>query len=282
MPQRVADRIAITPDMDSIPVCPGQQNKRALPITGRNELDLARQIGVHLNRGETPEVINGALHMVQPNINGCMSCLSTRIDLDDFEPDRSMRRALSGFDGRISTEAHFLSSPAEIAEHEALLRHHIMNRAPGRFYEGWAGVILSNEFAAFVPNSRRMTLAFRDAHDGRLVGATQVVRGLLNTFGRDRMVAYGASNYYDTGRHPSSSPGIAQICATIAWLKAQDAKYLFMGHTTLHDGPFHYKLRFAPELKAPEGQWQRCERMLEAVGNRKPCRWQAAHARPVA
>jgi arginyl-tRNA--protein-N-Asp/Glu arginylyltransferase len=262
--------------MASLPVCAGQQNKKTQIIRATNEIDMARQIGFWLEWGATPEVVNGQMAMVMQNINRCSSCLSTRIDLHRFEPDRAMKRAIKGFRGNVTLDPVVLTPHTDIGrrhlvEHETLLRQYVLNRAPGRFYEGWANVIQSAEFAAFTQDSRRLTLAFRDAHDGKLLGGTQIVRGLLERNGRSEVVAYGASNYYSADNQHSQSPGIAQICATIAWLQAQGARYLYMGHTTLHEGPFHYKLRFDPDLRPSEGNWVRCDRILETVGNRKTC-----------
>ena len=247
---------------DAGPLCAGralQQSVGRIPKALQHKQ--AELLGDALNAGVTPSIEFGQPLLFKPRCMECWSCLPTRIDLVENTPSKNLRQLSRKLEAATQISVQDMTIPQQHAEHGYLWMSYVLARGPGHFHGDFQEALALDSYPPQKnhPDSPSLVLSFRNAA-GTLVGGMELVPALQveeSIAGRSaQQVVYGARNYYqpEKDRHPSTSPGIAQIALACEWLAAKGYRYLYLGHTR-QEGPFAYKTRFKPELRTPQGEW---------------------------
>jgi arginine-tRNA-protein transferase len=200
----------------------------------------ARSLNTQLSQGGFRRSQNIAY---RPACDGCAACVSVRVPVNTFEPNRSFRRTLKVNADLVGT---VVKSQAT-SEHYSLFRAYI----DSRHGDGGMADMTVLDFSAMVDDnfvdSRLVEYRIRGgADDGRLVGAV-----LIDILGDGISMIY---SFYDP-EEARRSLGSFMILDNIARVKRLGLPYLYLGYWVRGSRKMDYKSRFLPQERLTADGW---------------------------
>jgi arginine-tRNA-protein transferase len=201
----------------------------------------ARSLNTQLSQGGFRRSQNIAY---RPACDGCAACVSVRVPVNTFEPNRSFRRTLKVNADLVGT---VVKSQAT-SEHYSLFRAYI----DSRHGDGGMADMTVLDFSAMVDDnfvdSRLVEYRIRgeNAGDGRLVGAV-----LIDILGDGISMIY---SFYDP-EEARRSLGSFMILDNIARVRRLGLPYLYLGYWVRGSRKMDYKARFLPQERLTAEGW---------------------------
>ncbi len=182
---------------------------------------------------------NGAV-AYRPDCRHCQACLSVRVPVGDFRPNRSQKRNL-----RRNADLRLELRPAQWeAEAEALFLRYLRHRHPGGGMDN---------------QGERL---YREMMEER--GGVETV--LLQSFLGDRLVAVALTDVLAAGCSavytfyepdlPRRGLGTWSILAQLHWTARLGLPYLYLGYWIADSKKMAYKRQFQPLEAYTQGTWQ--------------------------
>lgn len=171
----------------------------------------------------------------------CQACEPIRIDVQQFEPDRTQRRVYRRGLELLDVE---IGPPEYSPEKVALYNRHKALR--GLSADGQD--IDEAGYRAFLVDTCCESFELRYRLDGRLVGVAVVDRA------ED---ALSAVYFYFDPEFERLSPGVFSIMKQIELCRAWDLRFLYLGLYIRECPSMAYKARYLPHERRLEGRWQR-------------------------
>jgi leucyl-tRNA---protein transferase len=179
-----------------------------------------------------------------PVCKSCRQCLSLRVPVDEFQPDRSQRRAM-----KANTDVELVIGEPEVTDEKL--------RLYDRFHEhqsdekGWPahGPKDPRDYAESFVDNPFPTEEWRYYAGGRLVGVGYV----------DVLPAATSAIYffYDPDER-ARSLGTFNVLRVIESTRARGIPHLYLGYCVEGCASLEYKSRFRPnEILQPNGSWKR-------------------------
>jgi len=174
----------------------------------------------------------------------CRACEPIRVDVQNFRPNRSQRRAIARGDRQLSIE---IGPP--VVDHE---RIDLFNRH-GQFrrLSSSPGGIDADDYRDFLVDSCCETIEFAYRHAGQLAGVSIADRGA------EAMSAVYCSWEPDLAH---LSLGKYSILKQIETCRSWGMRWLYLGLYIARSPHMRYKSEFQPHERLIDGRWQRCER----------------------
>lgn len=187
--------------------------------------------------------------LFRPVCRGCSECRSLRVNLPDFRPTKSQRRAAS----KNSDVELLVQAPTITDEHLELynLYHQDMTERRGWTYRE---IDFDQYFESFVDGQWPFAREFQYRLNGRLVGL-----GLVDMTDNTMSSIY----FIHSPDFRDRAIGTASVLREIEIGKESGRQYLYMGYYIRDCGSMNYKNRFAPH-----------ELLKEYVGDNKPAVWE--------
>jgi arginine-tRNA-protein transferase len=226
------------------PYLPGQQERKIFThLVGKRAAslnDLLTQTG--FRRSQTIAY--------RPACESCRACVSVRVLVDDFRPNKSQRRTLRANGDLVGTPI----PPKPTSDHFALFRAYLDARHP----EGGMADMSSLDFAMMVEDTHIDTqlIEYRAREpDGRRPGPLHAV--CLT----DRL-ADGLSLVYSfyAPHHPRRSLGAFVILDHIAKARALGLPHVYLGYWVEGSRKMGYKAAYLPQERLGLHGWNRVER----------------------
>ena len=170
-------------------------------------------------------------YLYKPTCSRCSACVSVRVPVQQFRPNRSQRRCLKRNSG---IELRIRSSEA-LAEHHALYCRYLKTRHP-KEGEGEAGTSLA-EYLQFLNAPWSNTLCYEFHHQGHVVAVAvtdQLPHGLsaVYTFFEPGMRSAGLGNY--------------AVLRQIEQARRQGLQWVYLGFWIADCNKMNYKEHFRP------------------------------------
>ncbi len=201
----------------------------------------ARSLNTQLSQGGFRRSQNIAY---RPACDGCGACVSVRVPVNSFDPNRSLRRVLAR---NCDIEARVIK-PRATSEHYSLFRSYIDTRHS----EGGMADMTALDFAAMIDDSfvdnrlveyRRKT---DNSEAGELLAAV-----LIDLLGDGISMIY---SFYSP-EYPSRSLGNYMILDSIARARRLGVPYLYLGYWVRGSRKMDYKSRFMPQERLTVEGW---------------------------
>jgi arginine-tRNA-protein transferase len=182
--------------------------------------------------------------LFRPECPGCRKCLSLRIPVASFKPDRSQRRAAAANDGAVKLVVGRPSvSKAKLALYDRFHRFQHLNR-------GWpehAPQTAAEYAESFVENPfdiREWCYYLGD----KLVGVGYV----------DHLTeGLSAIYFFHDPDERDRSLGTYNVLSLIRWAAEHELPHVYLGYYVEDCGSLEYKARFRPnEVLHPDGTWR--------------------------
>lgn len=176
----------------------------------------------------------------RPDCVGCNACVSSRIAVADFAPNRSQTRCLTRNQAlRVSIEPPFCND-----ERLALYQRYLGSRHAGGGMDG-AGAA---DFEQFL-QARWCDTRFLCVRDGERLVACAVTD----------VTPIGLSAVYTffDPEMANRSLGVYCILQQIAWAKRLSVSHLYLGYWLEGHPKMHYKQQYQPLETLQDGQWRR-------------------------
>jgi arginine-tRNA-protein transferase len=180
------------------------------------------------------------LFIYRPWCGSCNACVSLRVRVQSFQPDRSQRRAAARHDrlqARVLTLGY---SP----EHYRLYQRYQSGRHPG------GGMDQDNR-------EQYMQFLLHSPVDTRLIEFREADSGILRIVALVDVLADGLSavyTFYDPD--PRASYGSYAILWQISQARALGLPYVYLGYWITGNPKMAYKARFKPHECLTSGQWR--------------------------
>jgi arginine-tRNA-protein transferase len=185
------------------------------------------------------------LFIYRPWCGGCNACLSLRVRVPDFKPDRSQRRAAVRH-GSLQTR---VLQPSYSPEHYRLYQRYQAGRHAG----GGMDQDSREQYVQFLLHSHVDTrlVEFREpgSGSGSGPGALRIV-ALMDVLADGLSAVY---TFYDPD--PRASYGSYAILWQIGQARALGLPYLYLGYWIAANPKMAYKARFQPHEYLSGGQW---------------------------
>ena len=181
---------------------------------------------------------SGSVYYV-PRCEGCNACISLRVKVGEFAPNRRFRRVLRR-NADLATAA--VAPDTEPAEHFALYQHYIKGRHRG----GSMDPPSPADYLQLTHPVGMETVALDIRQDGRLVASavTDVLdHGLAAVY-----------TYFDPGMSDRSL-GVFAILEQIAECRRRGLPYLYLGYWIEELDKMRYKADFRPAEALINGNW---------------------------
>lgn len=177
-------------------------------------------------------------HVYRPHCGPCQACVPVRVQVDEFQPRRSQRRAWR----RNEDLSVHRCPPLFDDEHFALYRHYVGarhrggsmdNPTPGRYMEFLTSVWSETDFYEFRLRDRLLAVAVAD----RL---------------RDGLSA--VYTFFDTG-FPERSLGVHAVLWQIQEARRLGLHWVYLGYWIADSPKMAYKAEFRPQQHLVGGRW---------------------------
>ena len=223
---------------------------------------LERKLFTHLTHDKPPELIDRLLTTgfrrsqniaYVPYCEGCQACVSVRVLVNEFEPDRTMRR-IAAKNRRLVARR---TAPQPTAEQYRLFRGYI----DARHSDGGMADMSVLDYRMMVEDSVIETFLteYREKPEGAddLAIDTWPIKAvaLCDKLSDGISMVY---SYYDPGE-PSASLGTYMILEHIAFARRIGVPYLYLGYWIAGSQKMAYKARFKPQERLGPDRWERTE-----------------------
>lgn len=177
----------------------------------------------------------------RPHCKRCDACISTRIPVQAFTPNRSQRRNIQrNQDLQVCVNRNGFS-----AEYAELYRRYIRKRHAG----GGMDSDSTSTFASFLLTAWCKTALVEFRHEGTLLAVAAVDElktGLSSVY-----------TFFDPEEGERRGLGTYAVLWQIAQAQQQGLPYVYPGYWIAESAKMRYKIRFQPIEGLVDGQWRR-------------------------
>lgn len=220
---------------------------------------LERKLFTHLTHDKSPTLVDNLLKggfrrsqniAYMPYCEGCQSCVSVRVAVDEFKPSRNFRRVLEANKDLAVRRI----PPRPTAEQYALFRDYIDARhADGGMADmtvlDYAMMVEDSVVNTFLTEYRvRSEAGLQSALSGPLAGIA-----LCDRLSDGISMVY---SFYDT-EAPRRSLGTYMILEHIEYTRRLGLPYLYLGYWIEGSRKMSYKTRFQPQERLTSNGWVR-------------------------
>ena len=183
----------------------------------------------------------------RPHCRGCSACVSTRIPVQDFKPDRSQRRT---FKRNLDLQV-VLNHDGFKPEYDSLYRRYIRQRHLG----GGMDTDSTETFASclLTPWCNTVLVEFRDAERLLAVAAVDVLKNGISS----------VYTFFDPDVAVERGLGTFAVLWQIEYARALGLPYVFPGYWIEEARKMRYKVRFQPIEGLKDGAWQRLPALVD-------------------
>lgn len=239
-------------------------------LPGRFERKLFTHLNVEKPQSLIDNLLRGGFRRSQniayvPYCEGCQACVSVRVNVADFRPNRTMRRLLDRARGLKARRI----APVPTSEQYALFRRYIDSRhSDGGMADmsvlDYALMIEDSVIDTFLTEYRlkpenEPNIGFEDSADRWPLKAMALCDRLSDGIS----MVY---SYYDPDSGPDSL-GTYMILDHIAYARAQGLPYLYLGYWIDGSRKMGYKTRFQPQEHLTQNGWVRASPETSARAN---------------
>jgi arginyl-tRNA--protein-N-Asp/Glu arginylyltransferase len=179
-------------------------------------------------------------HVYRPNCPGCQACVSSRIDVATFVPDRTQRRCV-----KRNADLELRVMPAVATdENFALYQRYLATRHAGGGMDDPA----PEDFERFLACDWSPTRFLELRRDGELLAVA--VTDVLS-------IGLSAVYTFYAPEHAARSLGTCAILRQVALARANQLPHVYLGYWIAGHPKMDYKARFAALERLHDGQWQR-------------------------
>lgn len=178
------------------------------------------------------------LQTYRPRCDNCHACMSLRVVVPQFMPNRSQRRA---WQQHRHLQAHILPMQFR-SEHYALYQAY----QQARHADGDMAHHSTEEYSDFIVNSpvQSMLVEFRDMHDIKIVAVVDVLPDAISA----------VYTFYANDAH--ATYGTYAILWQIEWARQNSKKHVYLGYWIANNRKMHYKIRFHPAEIWVNNEWR--------------------------
>lgn len=221
---------------------------------------LERKLFTHLTQDKPAELIDRLLTTgfrrsqniaYVPYCEGCQACVSARIVIDEFEPDRTMRRIRAKNRRLVARRI----APQATPEQYRLFRAYI----DARHNDGGMADMSVLDYRMMVEDSVIDTFLTEYREKPEDAGDLDIDRWPLKAVALCDRLSDGISmvySYYDPAM-PAASLGTYVILEHIAFARRLGLPYLYLGYWIKGSDKMAYKARFKPQERLGPEQWER-------------------------
>ncbi len=180
----------------------------------------------------------------RPHCEHCHACVSVRIVLDEFKPNRSQKRA---FQLHAHLHANTLPVVFDTSHFELYQRYQLARHMPPESGENAAPLNEIEQYQQFLCQSNvdSLMVEFRDKDDVlKMVSVVDVVQDGLSA----------VYTFYDTS-DPKTSFGTYSILRLIEKARSLGLPYLYLGYWIADSQKMVYKQAFRPQQRLIGGKW---------------------------
>ena len=220
-----------------------------------------RKLFTHLTHEKPPELIDSLLKggfrrsqniAYMPYCDGCQACVSVRVVVDEFEPQRTFRRIRDRNQDLVATRVE--ARPT--AEQYAIFRNYIDTRHG----DGGMADMTVLDFAMMIEDSVVDTFVteYRKRMPGQLPG--EPPKGPLIAVTLCDRLSDGISmvySFFDPEFDAKRSIGTYMILEHIAHARRMGLPYLYLGYWIEGSRKMAYKARFLPQERLGANGWAR-------------------------
>lgn len=226
---------------------------------------LERKLFTHLTHEKPPELIDRLLTTgfrrsqniaYVPYCEGCQACVSVRVLVDEFEPNRTMRRIVAKNRRLVAKRV----PPNPSAEQYRLFRSYI----DARHNDGGMADMSVLDYRMMVEDSVIETFLteYREKPEDAGVTDQDIDSWPLRAAALCDRLSDGISmvySYYDPTL-PASSLGTYMILEHISFARRMGLPYLYLGYWIEASDKMAYKSRFTPQERLGAEHWERIEK----------------------
>ena len=227
-------------ELTRCPYLPGQTARLPMRLPSRRLTpeELARR----LHAGDRRE---GVL-LYRPRCPTCCACEPLRIDINEFEPNKTQRRVLRAGDNALQTR---VGRPTVTLDRVVLYNRHKVGR--GLLFGN--DLIDSHGYVQFLVESCVDSIELSYRLNGKLIGVAVADRAA------DALSAVYC--YYDP-RYSRLSPGVYSILKQVELCRQWGLRYLYLGLYVAGSHTMEYKSRYLPHERLINSAWRRFERQF--------------------
>jgi arginine-tRNA-protein transferase len=211
-----------------------------MPLRIPARLLLRAELEQRLDTGDRRQ----GIFLYRTSCPGCRACEPIRIDVEQFTPNRSQRRALERGNARLTVE---VADPIADARRVELYNRHKELRGLASDRDG----IDLEGYREFLVVSCCETFELRYLLDGQLIGVALVDRS-------DEALS-AVYCYYDPS-YEKLGIGTFSVLKQIELCKSWGLRYLYLGLYIAESERMKYKARFLPHQRRIDGTWQTFDR----------------------
>lgn len=224
---------------------------------------LERKLFTHLTHDKPQELIDRLLTngfrrsqniAYVPYCEGCQACVSVRVLVNEFEPDRSMKRVIA----RNSTLVARRSEPQPTSEQFRLFRTYI----DARHDDGGMADMTMLDYRMMVEDTviETFTTEYRrrppGAPDSEFASWPLKAVALCDRLKDGISMVY---SFYDP-QEASASLGTYMILEHIEFARKAGLPFLYLGYWIENSRKMAYKTRFRPQERLGPDRWERIEK----------------------
>ena len=189
----------------------------------------------------------------RPACELCRACVSVRVVVDDFSPDRDFRKIMRRNDNLVGT---MLPGKAT-SEHYALFRDYL----DARHAEGGMALMSVGDFRMMIEDSHVNTRLVEYRRSGPDSKITHQGEGPLMALALTDVMSDGLSMVYScfSLEEDKRSLGTFLILDHISRVRQMGLKYLYLGYWVSGSRKMAYKARFRPQERLMPAGWERAD-----------------------